>query len=127
VSNHNHRPLVLVVEDNPANLMLATAVLERADMRVISAGTTREARSLIASALPDLVLMDVQLPDGDGFELTRELKSASATADLPVVALTAYAMKSDEEKASAAGCDGFISKPVDTRTLADQVRRFLAT
>jgi CheY-like chemotaxis protein len=125
--NGNRRPLILIVEDNPANLLLATSVLERDDMEVVSAGTARAARDLIAALPPDLVLMDVMLPDGDGFELTRELKTAPSTASTPIVALTARAFRADEEAAAAAGCDGFISKPVDTRTLADQVRRFLPT
>jgi CheY-like chemotaxis protein len=125
--NGNRRPLILIVEDNPANLLLATSVLERDDMEVVSAGTARAARDLIAALPPDLVLMDVMLPDGDGFELTRELKTSPSTASTPIVALTARAFRADEEAAAAAGCDGFISKPVDTRTLADQVRRFLPT
>jgi CheY-like chemotaxis protein len=125
--NGNRRPLILIVEDNPANLLLATSILQKAEMQVVSAGTAREARDMIASALPDLVLMDVMLPDGDGFELTRELKTSASTAATPIVALTARAFRSDEEAAEAAGCDGFISKPVDTRTLAEQVRRFLPT
>jgi CheY-like chemotaxis protein len=125
--NGDRRPLILIVEDNAANLLLATSVLERARMEVISAATAREARDRIASDLPDLVLMDVMLPDGDGFELTRELKTSPSTAGTPIVALTARAFKADEEAAAAAGCDGFISKPVDTRTLAEQVRRFLPT
>ena len=121
------RPLILIVEDNAANLLLATSVLERAQMDVVSAATVQQARGLMRSAPPDLVLMDVMLPDGDGLELTRELKTSPGTASTPIVALTARAFKSDEEAAAAAGCDGFISKPVDTRTLAEQVRRFLPT
>jgi len=125
--NGDRRPLILIVEDNAANLLLATSVLERAQMEVISAGSAGEARDRIASDPPDLVLMDVMLPDGDGFELTRELKTSPGTSGTPIVALTARAFKADEEAAAAAGCDGFISKPVDTRTLAEQVRRFLPT
>ena len=121
------RPLILIVEDNAANLLLATSVLERAQMDVVSAATVQQARGLMRSAPPDLVLMDVMLPDGDGLELTRELKTSPGTSSTPIVALTARAFKADEEAAAAAGCDGFISKPVDTRTLAEQVRRFLPT
>jgi len=121
------RPLILIVEDNAANLLLATSVLERAQMDVVSAATAEEARGMMRAAPPDLVLMDVMLPDGDGFELTRELKTVPGASGMPIVALTARAFKADEEAAAAAGCDGFISKPVDTRTLAEQVRRFLPT
>lgn len=121
------RPLILIVEDNAANLLLASSVLERAQMDVVSAASVQEARGVMQSAPPDLILMDVMLPDGDGFELTRELKTSPSTAGTPIVALTARAFKADEEAAAAAGCDGFISKPVDTRTLAEQVRRFLPT
>ena len=118
-------PLILVVEDNPANLLLVKAVLRLAKMTVVEATTAAIARRVVQEAVPDLVLMDVRLPDGDGLQLTRELKASPATAGIPILVLTAHAMKGDGEAAAAAGCDGFITKPIDTRTLADEVRRHL--
>lgn len=119
------RPLILVVEDNPANLLLVRSVLQLHGMSVAAAGTVAEARRAIVEAMPDLVLMDVRLPDGNGLDLTRELKASPATATMLIVALTAHAMKGDDEAARAAGCDGFITKPLDTRTLTGDLRRFL--
>src|SRR4030088_717309 len=119
-------PLILVVEDNPANLLLVKAVLRLAKMTVVEATTAAIARRVVQEAVPDLVLMDVRLPDGDGLQLTRELKASPATAGIPILVLTAHAMKGDGEAAAAAGCDGFITKPIDTRTLAQEVRRHMA-
>jgi CheY-like chemotaxis protein len=119
-------PLILVVEDNLANLLLVRSVLRLAEMTVVEAVTAAAARQLVRETTPDLVLMDVRLPDGDGLQLTRELKASPATASIPVLVLTAHAMKGDAEAAAAAGCDGFITKPIDTRTLAQEVRRHMA-
>jgi CheY-like chemotaxis protein len=95
-------------------------------MTVVEATTAAAARELVRDTMPDLVLMDVRLPDGDGLQLTRELKASPVTAAIPVLVLTAHAMKGDGEAAAAAGSNGFITKPIDTRTLADEVRRHLA-
>lgn len=84
-----------------------------------------EALERLGACTPDLILMDVQLPGMDGLSLTRALKSAPETAAIPVVALTAHAMIGDREQALAAGCAGYISKPIDTRTLGEEVRKFL--
>jgi CheY-like chemotaxis protein len=118
-------PLILVVEDNPANLLLVRSVLGLAQFQVASAGTIAEARSAIAKSMPDLVLMDVRLPDGDGLELTRELKTDASTASIPIVVLTAHAMAADNDAARAAGCDGFITKPIHTRTFAEEIKGYL--
>ncbi len=118
-------PVILVVEDNPANLLLVRTILQLAQMTVAEAATAAIARQMVLDAKPDLVLMDVRLPDGDGLQLMRELKASPATAAIPVLVLTAHAMKGDGEAAAAAGCDGFITKPIDTRTLAEEVRRHL--
>jgi len=117
--------LVLLVEDNETNQMLATAVLERDGLRVQVAASADEAVVILQNSLPDLILMDLQLPGRDGLTFTRALKLDPATAGIPVVAMTAHAMMGDEEQALAAGCAGYIAKPVDTRTLADEVRRHL--
>lgn len=116
---------VLVVEDNPANQMLAAAVLEREGIEVDLAGTSSEAIERLDVQLPGLILMDVQLSGMSGLDLTRRLKANPTTAAIPIVALTASAMSGDREASLAAGCDGYISKPIDTRTFADMVRKFL--
>ena len=119
-------PLILLVEDNETNQMLTVAVLERDGYRVAVAGNADEALLRIAEARPDLVLMDIQLPGEDGLALTRRLKQDAATRSIPVIAMTAHAMHGDSELAIEAGCSGYIAKPIDTRSLAEQVRKHLA-
>ncbi len=116
---------ILIVEDNPANQLLVSAVLEREGYRLELAGSAVEARQVLARGLPDLILMDIQLPGMDGLTFTRELKADPASMGVPVVALTALAMSGDRERALAAGCTGYISKPINTRTFADEVRAYL--
>jgi len=117
--------LILVVEDNEANQMLVRAVLELEGYRVVLAGSASEVLERLQESWPDLILMDVQLPGEDGLSLTRRLKADPATAAIPVVALTAHAMTGDRELAMNAGCAGYISKPIDTRTFGLQVTQFL--
>ena len=117
--------LILVVDDNPVNLKLARALLKRNGYEVHTAGNADEALAILRNVHPRLILMDIQLPDIDGLTLARRLKASEATRDIVIVALTAYAMKSDEQKAREAGCDGYISKPVETRTFASTLARFL--
>jgi len=119
-------PLILLVEDNETNQMLALAVLQRDGYQVELAGSSEEASQRLATARPDLILMDLQLPGQDGLTLTRALKADPATSGIPIVAMTAHAMLGDAEQALSAGCVGYIPKPIDTRMLADQVRRFLS-
>ncbi len=119
-------PLILLVEDNETNQMLAQTVLQRDGYRVEVAGSSEEARQHLSSESPDLILMDLQLPGQDGLSLTRSLKADPATTAIPIVAMTAHAMLGDAESALQAGCVGYIPKPIDTRMLADQVRKFLA-
>lgn len=119
-------PLILVVEDNETNQMLTVAVLERDGYRVMVAGNAEEARAQLKTETPHLILMDVQLPGEDGLAFTRKLKRNRATSLIPVVAMTAHAMQGDAELAIKAGCSGYIAKPIDTRALADQLRRYLA-
>jgi two-component system cell cycle response regulator DivK len=111
---------VLIVEDNAANMTLATFLLQSAGHSVLSARDAETGLTLARSEQPDLVLMDIQLPGMDGLEATAMLKKDGATRDIPVVALTALAMKGDEERIRAAGCDGYIAKPL-------AYRDFLAT
>jgi CheY-like chemotaxis protein len=118
--------LILVVDDNEAGQLLASTVLALDGFVVDCAGSSEEVMECLSARLPDLILMDVQLPGQDGLALTRQLKVNSATAAIPIVALTAYAMAGDKERALAAGCVGYISKPIDTKTLGDEVRSFLS-
>src|SRR5487761_1130391 len=118
--------LILVVDDNEAGQLLACTVLQLEGFRVDSAGSAEQGLERLNLRMPDLILMDVQLPGQDGLALTRKLKADPATAAIPIVALTAHAMARDREQALAAGCEGYISKPIDTRTLGDQIREFLS-
>jgi CheY-like chemotaxis protein len=119
-------PLILVVDDNDAGSLLVRSVLELHGFRVESASSHEEVMKYLAAGLPDLILMDIQLPGQDGLAVTRQLKADPATASIPIVALTAHAMVGDRKQALAAGCSGYISKPIDTRALAGQVRGFLS-
>ncbi len=116
---------ILIVDDNPANLKLIRVLLTGEGYQVYTAYDSQEALDAIAKKRPRLILMDLQLPGIDGLELTRRLKADPATKDISIVALTAYAMKGDEDKARAAGCEGYITKPIDTRTLPAMVARYL--
>ncbi len=117
---------VLVVDDNPMNIELAKFVLGEDGFLVDTAMDAREALVRIASFQPELILMDIQLPGTDGLELTRTLKADPALKHIVVLAFTAYAMRGDEAKMRAAGCDGYLSKPIDVSTFAASVRASLA-
>ena len=114
-------PRVLVVDDNAMNVMLAQTVLEAAGLTVASAANAVEALAVMAGFAPDLILMDIQLPGMDGLALTRQLKAEPATRHIVVVAFTAFAMRGDEGRMRIAGCDGYISKPIEVNLLASQV------
>jgi two-component system, cell cycle response regulator DivK len=116
---------ILIVDDNPTNLKLACDVLEWAGYRVTLAADAEQALEMIERQPPDLILMDIGLPGMDGLTLTCILKGREATRHIRIVALTAFAMKGDERKLLDAGCDGYISKPIDTRLLAARVAEFL--
>lgn len=122
----SERGLILLIEDNEANTMLASALLQRDGFGVEVASSAAEAKERLRATTPELILMDLQLPGEDGLTLTRELKADPATAGIPIVALTAHAMAGDRERALAAGCAGYIPKPLDTRTFCPQVRELLA-
>jgi CheY-like chemotaxis protein len=114
--------LILVVEDNPDNLALAQFLLQDDGFEVVSAEGAEQALAVLRTCRPELILMDVQLPGMDGLTLTRKLRADPAWSEVVIVALTAYAMKGDKENALAAGCDGYITKPISTRTFASAVR-----
>jgi len=118
-------PRVLVVDDSELNIEIARHLLTKAGMAVAIALDAREALTQVSAFAPDLVLMDIQLPELDGLALTQQLRSQPATRTLVIVAFTAYAMKGDREKFLAGGCDGYIGKPIDVETFADEVRALL--
>jgi CheY-like chemotaxis protein len=117
---------ILVIDDHPVNLKLAAKVLQSDGHAVIQAGDAEQALELLELQMPDLVLTDIALPGMDGLALTRRLKADPRYRHLPVVALTASAMKGDERRVLEAGCDAYIAKPLDTRTLSAQLMRILA-
>jgi signal transduction histidine kinase/CheY-like chemotaxis protein len=117
--------LILVVEDNPANLKLARDVLRSRGYRVLEATSGEEALDTVKFIRPDLILMDIQLPGMDGLTATRRLKGDPATRDIPTVALTAHAMKRDEERVREAGCVGYIAKPIDTASFPLRIAEYL--
>jgi CheY-like chemotaxis protein len=116
---------ILIVDDNPVNLKLARVLLTSEGYDVRTASDAEEALDILRSFHPRLILMDIQLPGMDGLELTKRLKANPETRDIIILALTAYAMKGDDKKTLDAGCDGYISKPVDTRTLPQVVAEYL--
>jgi two-component system cell cycle response regulator DivK len=118
---------ILIVDDNATNLKLARVLLQGEGYQVHTAADAEEALRLLQTFAPRLILMDIQLPGMDGLELTRRLKADIATKDIVIIALTAYAMKGDEEKARAAGCDGYVAKPLDIETLPGVIAQYLVS
>lgn len=116
---------IMIIDDNHMNLELVSYMLDASGFTVKVESSAAPALNSIPTFLPDLILMDIQLPDMDGLELTRRLKVDPATSGIVVVAFTAYAMKGDEAKMRAAGCDGYISKPINVSTFISQVRACL--
>ena len=121
------RQLVLVVDDHETNLKLLQYLLVREGYDVRAAVDAEHALDVIETLHPVAILLDLQLPGMDGLTLARRLRSAVATRDIVIVAVTAHAMKGEEDRALAAGCDAFITKPIDTRTLPATVAALLAT
>jgi len=117
---------VLIIDDNATNLRLVSLLLVRHGYDVRTADRAQSALASLRACRPRLILMDLQLPDMDGLELTRRLKAADDTRDIVIVAVTAYAMRGDEERALAAGCDGYIAKPIDTRAFPGVIAAHLA-
>jgi CheY-like chemotaxis protein len=116
---------ILIVDDNAVNLKLASSVLGFDGYQILEAGNATEALNIIGQTPPDLILMDIALPGMDGLTLTRKLKADPATRHIRIMALTAYAMKGDDQKAQEAGCDAYVTKPIDTRKLPNQVAEIL--
>ena len=117
--------IVLVVDDNAMNLKLVRFLLERRGYDVRDAKCGADALSILESVVPAIILMDIQLPGIDGLELTRRIKRDERTRDVPVIAVTAFAMAGDDKKAADAGCDGYVTKPIDTQAFPGIVERFI--
>jgi len=116
---------VMVVEDNEKNRKLMRVVLKSKGYNVIEAATGEEALGTLKKQKPDIILMDIQLPGIDGITLVKQIKADANTNDIPVIAVTAYAMKGDEEKILSSGCNGYISKPINTRELPNIIEQYL--
>ena len=117
---------ILCIEDSPENRLLARRVLEAEGYHFVEAPNANSALELIARLTPDLILMDINMPDLDGYALTARLRLMPQMKYVPILAMTANVMKGDRERSLAAGCDGYIQKPIDVDKLPDQVSQFLA-
>ena len=116
---------ILIVEDDEKSRYLVRFLLEQAGFRIVEAGDGEEALEKAAEEKPNLILMDMQLPKLDGYEATRRIRADEKLAHIPVIALTAYAMKGDREKTLAAGCSSYIEKPIDPATFVEEVKRVI--
>ena len=116
---------VLVVEDNEDNMRLISYIFKKHGLEVIEARDGAEGVALAVQEKPDLILMDIQLPDIDGLEATRRIRASEAGSDIPIIAITSYAMPGDREKALAAGCNGYITKPIDVETFMAEIEKYL--
>ncbi len=115
---------ILVIEDNELNMKLVRGLIKIGKYRMLEAIDAESGIQLIREQQPDLVLMDLQLPGMDGLSATKIIKKDPALKDIPIVALTSYAMQGDEERALAAGCTGYIAKPIDTRKFLETISQF---
>jgi two-component system, cell cycle response regulator DivK len=116
---------ILYVEDNPDNRLLVRRVLSAEGYTVIEAANAKTAFQQVENTMPSLILMDINMPEVDGYTLTKDLRKLPRLDNVPIVALTANVMKGDRERSIAAGCDGYIQKPIDIDTLVVQVEKFL--
>jgi two-component system cell cycle response regulator DivK len=116
---------ILYVEDNPENRLLVRRILLAEDFDVLEAGDAYQAMKIIETVKPDLILMDINLPEVDGYTLTARMKENPKLSQVPIIALTANVMKGDRERILDSGCDGYIQKPIDVDALPVQIRNFL--
>jgi CheY-like chemotaxis protein len=121
----NDKDTVLVIEDNELNMKLVRNLLKLRNLRMIEAVSAEEGIEMARLHKPDMILMDIQLPGMDGLAATKIIKQDAELMNIPVVALTSYAMQGDEENALGAGCSGYISKPIDTKTFIETISRYL--
>jgi two-component system cell cycle response regulator DivK len=122
----NESPIILYVEDNAENRLLVQRVLFADGFRVIEAQDAEQALAIIAEKRPDVILMDINMPDMDGYTLTNQIKGMTGMQGVPVIALTANVMRGDRERSYQAGCDGYIQKPIDVDLLPAQINAYLA-
>lgn len=123
--NEENRGVLLYVEDNPDNRMLIRRILGSEGFTVHEASSATKAFEILQTLKPDLILMDINMPEMDGYTLTTRIRALPNMGIVPIVALTANVMKGDRERSLEAGCDGYIQKPIDIDTIADQVERFM--
>lgn len=121
----DNNPTILYVEDNPENRLLIRRILQAEGYTVLEASNAYQAIDLVKTENPDLILMDINLPEMDGYTLTARLKTMPKLSTVPIIALTANVMRGDRERTLEAGCDGYIQKPVDVDALPIQIIRFL--
>jgi two-component system cell cycle response regulator DivK len=124
--NSEQSTTIMYVEDHPDNRLLVRRVLMAYGFSVLEAGTAAQALEIVTDNAPDLILMDINMPDIDGYTLTARLKTLPNLANVPIIALTANVMRGDRERSLEAGCDGYIQKPIDIDLLPVQIKRFLA-
>lgn len=117
---------ILIAEDDEFSRKLVQAVLRPHGYRLLVADDGQQAVEIATRERPDLILMDMRLPELDGYDATRMLKSQPETASIPIVAMTAHALEEERQKAEQAGCDGYVTKPIDTRSFPDQIKKHLA-
>ncbi|MDX1582702.1 MAG: response regulator [Thermoanaerobaculia bacterium] len=118
-------PTILVVEDNDMNMQLVEYLLEEAGYEILKATSGEEALEVTSKTSPSLVLMDIHLPGMDGLSVAREMKQNEKTRRVPILALTAHAMRGDKDRFLEAGCDGYISKPIDVKTFIPSIEEYL--
>jgi two-component system cell cycle response regulator DivK len=116
---------VLLVEDNPHNRKIFSGMLTHSGFEVVEAEDGQQALDAVAKSLPDVILMDLSIPNVDGWEVTRRLKADARSQPIPIIALTAHAMRGDEERARAAGCDHYLAKPISPKKVVEEVRKIL--
>ena len=119
-------PQILLVDDNPSNLKLLTVILKFHGHTIHTALNAEDAEIMIAASSFDLILTDIELPGMDGLTFTKKLKTNEKTRHIPIVAVTAFAMRGDDIKALNAGCDGYISKPIDVSTVGSEILKYLS-
>ena len=125
MTSSNEKTTILYVEDNPDNRLLVRRILMSEDYAVLEAVNAAEALKILSNVRPDLILMDINMPDMDGYTLTAMIKAMPGFERIPILALTANVMRGDKEKTLEAGCDGYIQKPLDIDQLIREVERFL--
>jgi CheY-like chemotaxis protein len=121
------KPKILVIEDNDQNLYLVTFLLEKKGFAVVAARNGRDGIQMACEQMPELILLDIQLPMMNGYEVARQLRRVDALKAVPIVAVTSYAMAGDREKVLEAGCTGYIEKPIDPETFIEDIKQFIST